>query len=58
MGAWPHLLMNFNEVKLECIARPASAAPATGSSKRSAKQQIRIIEEAFSRSTARVKVKA
>lgn len=58
MGAWPYMAMNFNDVKLDVIARPASGAPATGSSKRSANQQIAIIEKAFGRSTASVKVKA
>ena len=58
MGAWAYLLMNFNEVKFECISRPASGAPATGSSKRSAKQQLDIIEKAFSKSATHVKAKA
>ena len=48
MGAWGYITMHFNEVKWEVIARPASGAPATGSSKRSANQQIAIIEKAFS----------
>lgn len=64
MGAWSYMLMNFNDVRLEPIARPASGAPATGSSKRSAKQQEEIIARAFSpiadepKKTARVKAKA
>ena len=52
MGAWPYLLMNLTSAKLECIARNASGAPATGSSKRSAKQQQWIIERAFERPSA------
>ena len=58
MGAWPHMLMNFDAVKLECISRPASGAPATGSSKRSAKQQATIIERAFAKSKSTVKASA
>lgn len=53
MGAWQYMAMNFTDVKWEVIARPASGAPATGSSKRSANQQIAIIEKAFSPSTPR-----
>ncbi|MCB0766190.1 MAG: 2-oxoglutarate dehydrogenase E1 component, partial [Flavobacteriales bacterium] len=52
MGAWQYIAMNFTEVDWEVIARPSSGAPATGSSKRSAKQQLAIIEKAFAHSTA------
>ena len=55
MGAWQYIAMNATEVKWEVIARPASGAPATGSSKRSANQQIAIIEQAFAKSTTQVK---
>ncbi len=58
MGAWSYIAMHFNDVKWEVIARPASGAPATGSSKRSANQQIAIIEKAFSMSTSKVKASA
>lgn len=58
MGAWQYMAMNFTDIKWEVIARPASGAPATGSSKRSANQQIAIIEKAFSKSTTTTKVKA
>ncbi|MBP6390106.1 MAG: 2-oxoglutarate dehydrogenase E1 component [Flavobacteriales bacterium] len=58
MGAWSYMALNFTEVHWEVIARPASGAPATGSSKRSANQQIAIIEKAFSKSTTTVKAKA
>lgn len=51
MGAWAYMLLNFHEVDLECISRPASGAPATGSSKRSAKQQADIIARAFASTT-------
>ncbi len=54
MGAWTHILTHLQpelSVKLECISRPASGAPATGSSKRSANQQVAIIEQAFAGST-------
>jgi 2-oxoglutarate dehydrogenase E1 component len=54
MGAWPYMLRHLHTVPgapaveaLHHIARPASGAPATGSGVRSAIQQKRIIEEAF-----------
>jgi 2-oxoglutarate dehydrogenase complex dehydrogenase (E1) component-like enzyme len=53
MGAWPHILMHAQDalgITFGCISRPASGAPATGSSKRSANQQIAIIEQAFAKS--------
>ncbi|MBK9416948.1 MAG: 2-oxoglutarate dehydrogenase E1 component [Flavobacteriales bacterium] len=56
MGAWTHILMYLQEavgVTFECIARPASGAPATGSSKRSANQQIAIIEQTFMAASAK-----
>ena len=58
MGAWGYMALNFTDVKWEVVARAASGAPATGSSKRSANQQIAIIEKAFSRSVTTAKVKA
>ena len=51
MGAWQYIAMNFKDVDWEVISRPASGAPATGSSKRSSKQQQAIIEKAFAHST-------
>lgn len=51
MGAWQYMAMHFTDIKWEVIARPASGAPATGSSKRSANQQIAIIEKAFAGAT-------
>jgi 2-oxoglutarate dehydrogenase E1 component len=58
MGAWSYIALHFNDVKWEVIARPASGAPATGSSKRSANQQIAIIEKAFAKSSSTAGVKA
>lgn len=58
MGAWSYIALHFTDVKWEVIARPASGAPATGSSKRSANQQIAIIEKAFSKSVSKVKASA
>ncbi|MBX2973605.1 MAG: 2-oxoglutarate dehydrogenase E1 component, partial [Flavobacteriales bacterium] len=55
MGAWQYIAMNFTDVKWEVIARPASGAPATGSSKRSANQQTGIVEKAFGGTTVAVK---
>lgn len=47
MGAWTHMLRHFRDVKLDVISRHASAAPASGSSKRAAKRQQEIIEKTF-----------
>ena len=58
MGAWSYMAMHFTDIKFEVVARPASGAPATGSSKRSANQQIAIIEKAFAKSGTPAKVKA
>jgi 2-oxoglutarate dehydrogenase E1 component len=55
MGAWSYIAMHFPEAKWEVVARPASGAPATGSSKRSAKQQADIIEKAFTPITSKPK---
>lgn len=48
MGAWTHMLRNFRSVQLDCISRPASASPATGSPVRSKKRQRHIIDQVFS----------
>lgn len=58
MGAWPNMVMYFPQVRLNGISRPASGAPATGSSKRSAAQQKDIVERAFRKSTRKVKATA
>jgi 2-oxoglutarate dehydrogenase E1 component len=58
MGAWAYMAMHFADVKFEVISRPASGAPATGSSKRSANQQIAIIEQAFAKATTKAKARA
>ena len=58
MGAWSYMAQNFTDVKWEVIARPASGAPATGSSKRSANQQNAIIEKAFAKAPAKAKARA
>ncbi len=47
MGAWPFMHMEFNEVSLKVIARPASGSPATGSSKFHFIRQRKIIEKTF-----------
>ena len=39
MGAWTHILRKLRHLPFEVIARSASAATASGSSKRSAKRQ-------------------
>ena len=48
MGAWMHMLRNYRTVPLDCISRPASASPASGSPERSKKRQNHIIEQVFS----------
>jgi len=52
MGAWTYLRAEFGETLLgrfpfACIARPASAAPATGSPRRHKQEQAEIIERSF-----------
>jgi 2-oxoglutarate dehydrogenase E1 component len=47
MGVWPFLHLEFNEVPLKIIARPASGSPATGSSKFHFLRQRKIIEKTF-----------
>ncbi len=51
MGAWGYLLRVLNKgykgTPIDVIAQPASASPATGSSKEAAKRQQTIIEKAF-----------
>ncbi len=47
MGAWPYMHMEFKEVPLKVIARPASGSPATGSSKFHLVRQRKIIEKTF-----------
>jgi len=47
MGAWPFMQMEFDDVPLKVIARPASGSPATGSSKFHYVRQRKIIEKTF-----------
>ena len=47
MGAWPYMHLEFNDVPLKVIARPASGSPATGSSKFHHIRQRKIIEKTF-----------
>ncbi|MCD4734652.1 MAG: 2-oxoglutarate dehydrogenase E1 component [Bacteroidales bacterium] len=47
MGAWPFMHMEFSDVPLKVIARPASGSPATGSSKFHIIRQKKIIDKAF-----------
>lgn len=48
MGAWGFLLQHFpEEVRLQRVSLKASAAPATGSSKRAMERQRSIIQETF-----------
>jgi 2-oxoglutarate dehydrogenase E1 component len=47
MGALSFLMLNTNELFSNYIARPASAATATGFSKQHAKEQQSIIDAVF-----------
>ena len=47
MGAWTFILSELRKFNIEIIARNASAATATGSSKKSALQQEEIIDKVF-----------
>ena len=56
-GAWPFMALNLPQApgrhaegrSLQVVARPASASPATGSSKKHAAQQAALIAQAFDR---------
>ncbi|MFN0204127.1 MAG: 2-oxoglutarate dehydrogenase E1 component [Bacteroidia bacterium] len=62
MGAWAYILRMFEEVEIECICRKPSPSPATGYEKRHEKEQIEIVEKAFtfeaSKKRGAVKMKA
>ena len=47
MGAWGFVLRHWRELPLHVVARSASATPASGSSKRSARRQRAVIEGVF-----------
>jgi len=47
MGAWPFMHLEFNNIPLKVIARPASGSPSTGSSKFHIVRQRKIIEKTF-----------
>lgn len=47
MGAWPYIHANLEAINPGVIARPASASPASGSSRFHAIQQKKIIEKSF-----------
>jgi len=47
MGAWTFLLREYTDIKLKLISRPASATTAVGFAKIHAKEQARLIEQAF-----------
>ncbi|MGL5829181.1 MAG: multifunctional oxoglutarate decarboxylase/oxoglutarate dehydrogenase thiamine pyrophosphate-binding subunit/dihydrolipoyllysine-residue succinyltransferase subunit, partial [Angustibacter sp.] len=53
MGPWPHMAINLPEHlqgrPLHHVSRAASAAPATGSSKRHEEEQRQLLDQAFSR---------
>lgn len=52
MGAWNFLSNKIkenisNHIQLHCVSRPAAASPAVGSAKKSAQQQLEILEQTF-----------
>lgn len=47
MGAWSHILRHWRHVPWKVVARSASAAPASGSSKRAAARQAEVIRKVF-----------
>jgi 2-oxoglutarate dehydrogenase E1 component len=47
MGGWGFVLRHWRELPLQVIARSASATPASGSSKRSARRQRKVVVGAF-----------
>jgi len=47
MGSWGFILRHWRELPLEVVARSASATPASGSSKRSARRQRAVIDRVF-----------
>ncbi len=51
MGAWKHILLNFSEVRLHHVARPATGSPATGSSRLHKIQQKLIVDKALGNCT-------
>ena len=47
MGSWSYIMRNMSKFQFQIISRSQSAATASGSSKRSAKRQQKIIENVF-----------
>jgi 2-oxoglutarate dehydrogenase E1 component len=47
MGAWSHILRHWRHIPWQCVARSASAAPASGSSTRAAARQAELIGKVF-----------
>ena len=47
MGAWGHILMNFDQVKLRLAARYVYSSPAAGSSTRSKARHKKVIDSVF-----------
>ena len=47
MGAWGFILRHWRALPLQVVSRSASATPASGSAKRSARRQRAVIEGVF-----------
>jgi len=54
MGPWTHILRTYKTRALECISRPASASPASGSPVRSAKRQRAILDAVLKKAGVKV----
>ena len=52
MGAWGYLLRVWNTVKLNVVARSASASPATGSHHAHEREQKELIGKVFEKEKA------
>jgi 2-oxoglutarate dehydrogenase E1 component len=48
MGAWSYILLNHNEYGWTRVSRTTSASPATGFAKKHEKEQLELVEKAFS----------
>jgi 2-oxoglutarate dehydrogenase E1 component len=54
MGPWTHILRTYKTQTLECISRPASASPASGSPVRSAKRQRAILDAVLGKAGVKI----
>lgn len=55
MGAWTYMAMNMRDIDLKCVARKASASPATGSKEKHLKRLASLFNNLFEYSAVTVK---